>query len=79
MSEIRPVHPSVLATALMRITPINMEKLCTTLEHREFLERQSASIFTDMVNSGQSFQAALAAIYLSGMENAVALMNEGAP
>jgi hypothetical protein len=38
---------------------------------REFIEQMALSIFTDMVNAGCSLQATLAAIYLSGCENAL--------
>lgn len=45
-------------------------------EHREFLEEMALGIFTDMVNAGSTFQQALSAIYVSGMQNAIEASSE---
>lgn len=75
-SKLHPIHPSVKLTVLGKVRPHNMERLSSSWAHTEFLERTALSIFTDMVNAGQSFQSALGAIYLSGIENAMSLMKE---
>ena len=45
-------------------------------EARKAMEEMSLAVFTDMVNSGASLQQTLAAIYLSGIENAMAIWRE---
>lgn len=45
-------------------------------EARECIERIALGIFTDMVNSGATLQETLAAVYLSGSENALAAYRE---
>ena len=47
-----------------------METINVSPEVREFMEGVALGIFTDMVNSGSTFQAALAAVYVSGLQNA---------
>jgi hypothetical protein len=44
----------------------------------EAMEDIALGIFTDMVNSGATLQQTLASIYLSGMENALSALKEGA-
>jgi len=43
---------------------------------RKVMEETALNVFTDMVNSGASLQQTLAAIYLSGIENAMAIWRE---
>lgn len=50
--------------------PRNLERAKLTREQRLFLEKESLEIFTSMVNGGQTFQAALSAVFLSGMNAA---------
>lgn len=58
------------------IRPLGMTRSNLPPEHREFLEDLSLGIFTDMVNAGATFQQALSAIYVSGMQNAIAAGSE---
>lgn len=51
--------------------PIGFGTMPVSDEQREMLERLSLSIFADMSNSGHAFQAALAAVYFSGMQHAL--------
>lgn len=76
LDAIRPVHHSVLARFSYVGNPSGMERLSCSREESEMLERTAIGIFTDMVNSGRSFQASLAAIYLSGLQHASAIRNE---
>lgn len=48
-----------------------MSAVALTDEARECIERIALGIFTDMVNSGATLQETLAAVYLSGSENAI--------
>jgi dissimilatory sulfite reductase (desulfoviridin) alpha/beta subunit len=48
-----------------------MSILTLPSEDRECIESIVLSIYTDMVNSGASLQETLAAVYLSGCENAL--------
>lgn len=66
--SLRPMRGSVVRVS-ERARAYNMERMAISAHHREFIERLSLSIFTDMVNSGQTFQAALSAIYLSGIKH----------
>lgn len=61
-----------------RIRPRDMQRSNLPPEHREFLEDLALGIFTDMVNAGATFQQALTAIYVSGMQNALAAQGEPA-
>ena len=70
MSAIHPIHRSV---PLGGIKPRRMESTRMTAEQVEFIERFAMSIFTDCVNAGRTFQDAIAACYLSGLQNGIAL------
>ena len=60
MSEIRPT--------LARGKPRGMEVArLGSREAREFIESEAIDIFTTMVNGGCTFQQALGAVFLSGM------------
>ncbi|KRG69151.1 hypothetical protein [Pseudoxanthomonas dokdonensis] len=73
--RIHPLHSSVARERLHRIH--GMDRMIMTEEQREVIEDLSLSIFTDMVNTGQTFQAALSAIYLSGLQHAAKASGEG--
>lgn len=59
-----------------RPRPVNMSTVAMPPEARECIERIALGIFTDMVNSGATLQETLAAVYLSGSENALAAYRE---
>ena len=54
----------------------NMATVRLPDDQRECIERIALAIFTDMVNSGATLQETLAAVYLSGSENALAAYRE---
>lgn len=63
MTELKPT--------LARGEPRGMEKTrLGSKEQREFVEREALDIFTRMTNGGCTFQQALGAIFLSGMNAA---------
>jgi hypothetical protein len=51
--------------------PNQMEGIFFEKKHRVAMTKIAVSIFEDTVNSGNTFQDALLAIYLSGIENAI--------
>lgn len=55
---------------------VNMSTVAMPPEARECIERIALGIFTDMVNSRATLQETLAAVYLSGSENALAAYRE---
>jgi hypothetical protein len=60
-----------LKPTLARGAPRGMEKTrLGSKEQREFIEREAIDIFTRMTNGGCTFQQALGAIFLSGMNAA---------
>lgn len=69
MTELHALHHSVKKSRSR--SPRNMAFMHIPHSEREFIEQMALSIFTDMVNAGCSLQATLAAIYLSGCENAI--------
>ena len=79
---LRPMHRSVLEKHARargyRPRPVNMSAVALPSEARECIERIALGIFTDMVNSGATLQETLAAVYLSGSENALAAYREPA-
>lgn len=75
MGELRPVHRSVPPGGLL---PRGMTRTRLTEEQAYFLDRFALSIFTDCVNAGRTFQEAITAVYLSGMENGIAAINGAA-
>ena len=71
MSEIRPT--------LAKRSPRGMEMThLGSRQAREFVEAEAIDIFTAMTNGGCTFQQALAAIFLSGM-NAAHTVKESTP
>lgn len=59
-----------IRTTLAKRNPRGMEKAHLSREMREFIETEAIDIFTTMTNGGCTFQQALAAIFLSGMNAA---------
>lgn len=67
-NPLRPIHASMIGRCRV---PTTIGTMDVTPEQREACERVAVETFTDMVNAGQTFQAALAAIYVSGMVHAL--------
>lgn len=74
MTPLMPQHASTLRAPPRR--PLDYGRVSITDEQRIGLHKLVLETFTDMVNNGHSLQDTLAAIYLSGMENAVAMSRE---
>jgi len=69
MAEIKPT--------LARSKPRGMESThLGSRAAREFIEAEAIDIFTTMTNGGCTFQQALAAIFMSGMNAAHTVRNE---
>lgn len=66
-------HGSLL-TSGNKYLPSGFQTQKMEAEHRECISRQAVEIFTAMVNSGHTFEAALSAIYLTGLKDAIGLM-----
>ena len=77
MNKLRPQHPSKIGRP-PRPTGLQITRL--GVEGRMMIESIALDIFTDMTNAGATLQQTLAAIYLSGAENALeALKDHGKP
>lgn len=74
-NPIRPIHQSMNGK---RMTPYHMERLGMDRDHYETGVNIAISIFADCSNVGVSFQDALFAIYLSGLQHGAALSGEQA-
>lgn len=70
MAELRAIHHSI---PLGGILPRRMTKMPLSADQAAFVEKFALSIFTDCVNAGRTFQDAIAACYLSGLQNGIAL------
>jgi hypothetical protein len=68
MNQIKPT--------MARSNPRGMEKAhLGSRQAREFIEAEAIDIFTAMVNGGCTFQQALAAVFMSGMNAAHTVRN----
>jgi len=74
---VNTIHHSIRQSTKGKIKPNNMSKApAMDEETRDGLSNIALSIFTDSVNSGQYFQDAILAVYLSGLENGVSALND---
>jgi hypothetical protein len=73
VKPIQPVHHSLHGK---RMTPYHMDRLRMDRGHYEAGVNIALSIFTDCSNVGVSFQDALFAIYLSGLQHGAALSGD---
>lgn len=69
-----PIRPDV---ARLRRVPRGMDKVKIGWESKQAMTKVALSIFTDVTNLGYSFQDAVLAIYLSGLQHGAALSNGG--
>lgn len=70
MSELRPVHHSLAGRAPR--TPNKMERINLPHELRDGLTQIALDIFVDASNAGHPLQAAVLAVYLSGIQHGAA-------
>jgi len=68
---IKPMHRSMAGSQVWRCTPIGMSSLTVNNDLKHDMTNIALSIFTDCVNAGKTFQDAILAVYLSGLENGV--------
>jgi hypothetical protein len=73
-AELRTRHSSMIGRSMTRVR--DMSKINMPPEIRESMETISLQIFTDMANAGHSIQAAILAVYLSGLHHGSALTEE---
>jgi hypothetical protein len=69
-TSLRPPHLSVVG---QRRTPINMHRLPVSHDQAAALTEMTLEIFADVCNSGRTFQEALTALYLSGLQHGMEL------
>ena len=70
------VHAPHFSTVGLRINPRNMERLPCTHDQSAALMNVALELFADVCNSGHTFQEALFAVYLSGLQHGSALAKE---
>lgn len=61
----------------IRMKPKGMDRASATPEQVAAIQRIALSIFTDMSNAGYSLRETLAAIYLTGAQNTIAVLQDG--
>lgn len=74
VTPLYPVHSSVMGR--MNKHPLNMDRIKIPAEMRMDMTSVALSIFTDASNANVSFQAALLAVYLSGLQHGQAITLE---
>ncbi len=62
-------HPGSLLRLGVRRKPPGFSAVRLTPEQAEFAARMAVETFTEMTNNGQSFQSALVAVYLTGLDH----------
>lgn len=75
-TELHPVHWSVLATPLGRVTPRDMSRIKLPPGMKDELTNIALSIFADCSNAGVGFADALTAVYLSGLQHGAKAQQE---
>ena len=68
MSELHPLHWSFMARNV-KPKPRNMESIDIDPRLKEVMSKIALDIFADMSNANYSFQSALIAIYMSGLQH----------
>lgn len=73
-----PIHPSVLKEG-RRIHPKNMGSGVLSPDSNQAIQELVLEVFADMANAGATLHQTLTAIYLSGVNHAVAMLKEESP
>ena len=68
---IRPMHRSMIGSQGWSRPPVGMTAIAIKDELKHDITKIALSIFSDCVNQGKTFQDAILAVYLSGMENGI--------
>lgn len=73
----KPTQPEPLRETkpgmAVRMPPRGMDRATATPEQIAAVQRIAIGVFTDMSNAGYSLRETLAAIYLTGAQNAIAV------
>ena len=69
------MHPS-RARGFGAVRPLNMERMDISHEQAEVVAKLVLGIFADMANAGATFAESLSAIYMTGVQNALAITEE---
>lgn len=75
-NPIRPVHRSMLGSQTWTRPPVNMMAMPIPHDLKYGLTEIALSIFTDTINAGKTFQDAILAVYISGIENSASARRE---
>lgn len=68
-NPIRPMHRSMLGSQGWTRAPAGMSRIGLDDETKDRLTIVALSVFTDCVNGGKTFQDAILAVYMTGLEN----------
>ena len=68
MADLHPLHWSFM-TRKAKPKPKNMEEIEVDPRCKEIMSKIALDIFADMSNANYSFQSALTAIYMSGLQH----------
>ena len=71
------ILPGTVPQSVTRRGPFKFSQMRMGRDTREGIERIAIGIFTAMVNNGQTMQAALCAVYLSGVEHGISGGTDG--
>lgn len=69
VEPIRPMHRSMNGSQFWSRAPVGMKAIDIPDELKQDITKIALSIFTDCVNSGKTFQDAILAVYLSGIDH----------
>ncbi len=69
IEPIRPMHPSMKGSQFWSRAPVRMTAITLPTELHHDITNIALSIFTDCVNGGKTFQDAILAVYLSGIDH----------
>jgi hypothetical protein len=74
-TAIRPMHRSMNGSQGWARLPPKMKAVEIPSDMKMAVTEIALSIFTDCVNTGKTFQDAILAVYMSGIENGSAITN----
>lgn len=66
MAQMAPHHSSMRG---VKRAPRGYGKMKLSADQGEFIERMALEVFSDMTMNGHTFVQAIAAVYLTGLEN----------
>lgn len=75
-TPIYPMHRSMLGSQAWKRPPTGMSAMNIPDDLKHDLSIIALSVFTDCVNAGKTFQDAILAVYVTGLENGVSAGRE---